>query len=85
MAQLIKLDLAGLKCPLPALRTRKALKTLMPGDRLEVYCTDPLSAIDIPNLIRETGDKIEITEHVERRIVFLIEKVTGPSSVVMKP
>jgi tRNA 2-thiouridine synthesizing protein A len=85
MAQLTKLDLAGLKCPLPALRTRKALKTLMPGDRLEVYCTDPLSAIDIPNLIRETGDKIEITEHVERRIVFLIEKGTGPSSVVMKP
>ena len=76
MAQLTKLDLAGLKCPLPALRTRKALKALMPGDRLEVLCTDPLSVIDIPNLIRETGDKVEITEHAERRIVFLIEKAS---------
>ena len=28
-----KLDLAGLKCPLPALKTRKALKNLPPGDR----------------------------------------------------
>ncbi|HVI68418.1 MAG TPA: sulfurtransferase TusA family protein, partial [Bradyrhizobium sp.] len=50
-----KLDLTGLKCPLPALKTRKALKSLKPGDRLEVHCTDPLSVIDIPNLIQETG------------------------------
>ncbi len=57
-----KLDLTGLKCPLPALKTRKALKALTPGDFLEVHCTDPLSVIDIPNLIRETGDKVEITE-----------------------
>jgi tRNA 2-thiouridine synthesizing protein A len=76
MAQLTKLDLAGLKCPLPALRTRKALKALMPGDRLEVVCTDPLAVIDIPHLIRETGDKVEITERAERRIVFLIEKMS---------
>lgn len=68
------LDLAGLKCPLPALRTRKALKKLTAGDRLEVLCTDPLSVIDIPNLIRETGDTVEITERSEIRIVFLIEK-----------
>ena len=69
-----KLDLTGLKCPLPALKTRKALKGLTPGDFLEVHCTDPLSAIDIPNLIRETGDKVEITERAERGLVFLIEK-----------
>jgi tRNA 2-thiouridine synthesizing protein A len=70
---------------LPALRTRKALKTLTPGDRLEVVCTDPLSVIDIPHLIRETGDKVEITERAERRIVFLIEKMNGLSSVALKP
>ena len=69
-----KLDLTGLKCPLPALKTRKALKTLSPGDFLEVRCTDPLSVIDIPNLIRETGDKVEITERAEHGIVFVIEK-----------
>ena len=73
MAQ-TKLDLSGLKCPLPALKTRKALKSLNPGDRLEVHCTDPLSVIDIPALVRETGDSVEITEQAARRIVFLIEK-----------
>jgi len=72
-----KLDLTGLKCPLPALKTRKALKTLSPGDFLEVHCTDPLSVIDIPNLIRETGDKVEITERAEHGIVFVIEKANG--------
>ena len=68
------LDLTGLKCPLPALKTRKALRPLKPGERLEVHCTDPLAVIDIPNLIRETGDKVEIIERSEQRIVFLIEK-----------
>ncbi|MCA1456552.1 sulfurtransferase TusA family protein [Bradyrhizobium sp. BRP22] len=72
-----RLDLTGLKCPLPALKTRKALKAVAPGDFLEVLCTDPLSVIDIPNLIRETGDKVEITERSEQRIVFLIEKANG--------
>ena len=71
----IKLDLCGLRCPIPALKTRKALTSVAPGDILEVHCTDPLSVIDIPNLIRETGDKVEIAERDDRRIVFLIEKV----------
>jgi len=69
---LTKLDLAGLKCPLPALKTRKAMKALSPGDRLEVHCTDPLSVIDIPALIQQTGDKVDITERGDHRIVFLI-------------
>jgi tRNA 2-thiouridine synthesizing protein A len=76
----IKLDLSGLRCPIPALKTRKALTSISPGDVLEVHCTDPLSVIDIPNLIRETGDRIEIIERNDRRIVFLIEKV-DPTTV----
>jgi tRNA 2-thiouridine synthesizing protein A len=75
-----KLDLTGLKCPLPALKTRKALKSVKPGDRLEVHCTDPLSVIDIPNLIRETGDRVEIAERAENRIVFVIEKASSPNA-----
>ncbi|MEH2509388.1 tRNA 2-thiouridine synthesizing protein A [Nitrobacteraceae bacterium AZCC 1564] len=75
-----KLDLMGLKCPLPVYRTRKALKRLAAGDRLEVHCTDPLSVIDIPNLIRETGDRVEILERSEARIVFVIDKVAAAQS-----
>jgi tRNA 2-thiouridine synthesizing protein A len=69
-----KLDLSGLKCPLPVLKTRKALKSLMPGDRLEVRCTDPLAVIDIPHLVGTTGDLLQIVERGERATVFRIEK-----------
>ncbi len=69
------LDLTGLKSPLPALKTRKALQRLAPGDRLVVTCTDPLAAIDIPNLIRETGDRIEEQNAAGERLVFRILKV----------
>jgi tRNA 2-thiouridine synthesizing protein A len=69
-----KLDLSGLKCPLPVLKTRKALKALSPGDRLEVRCTDPLAVIDIPHLVGVTGDRLEIVERGQRATVFRIEK-----------
>ena len=69
-----KLDLSGLKCPLPALKTRKALRSLAPGDRLEVRCTDPLAVIDIPHLVGVTGDRLEAIERSENDIVFRIEK-----------
>jgi tRNA 2-thiouridine synthesizing protein A len=59
------INLRGLKCPLPALRTKKTLSAMAPGDVLIVECTDPLSAIDIPNLLRQTGDVLENTERGE--------------------
>ena len=68
------INLRGLKCPLPALRTRKALSKLHAGDLLTVECTDPLVEIDIPNLIRETGDTIEATAREQNAIVFQIRK-----------
>lgn len=70
----INLDLKGLKCPLPALKTEKALASLRPGDRLTVACTDPMAAIDIPHLLKKTGDRLVMSEHGESCLVFRIEK-----------
>jgi tRNA 2-thiouridine synthesizing protein A len=70
------LDLRGLRCPLPALKTRKALTRLAGGDRLVVECTDPLSTLDIPNLINQTGDVLEDTRTGEGLFVFRIRKKT---------
>ena len=69
-----KLDLRGLKCPLPVLKTRKALAGMAPGEPLEVACTDPLSAIDLPNLLRETGDRLESQTRDEDVMIFSIRK-----------
>jgi tRNA 2-thiouridine synthesizing protein A len=67
-------DLRGLKCPLPVLRTRKALTGSAAGDILIVACTDPLAGIDIPNLLRETGDALEEARQEARVTTFRIRK-----------
>jgi tRNA 2-thiouridine synthesizing protein A len=72
------LDLRGLKCPLPALKARKALSRLAAGDALVLECTDPLSTIDIPNLVRETGDVLEASTREQALFVFRIRKAARP-------
>ena len=69
-----KVNMRGLKCPLPALKTRKLLSKMAAGDVLVVECTDPLTTIDIPNLIRETGDKLEGSTRKGRVLTFRIRK-----------
>lgn len=68
------LNLRGLKCPLPALRTRKALGALKRGDILVVECTDPLTTIDIPNLLNQTGDMLEGQAKDKKLLTFRIRK-----------
>ncbi|MBW8708083.1 MAG: sulfurtransferase TusA family protein [Alphaproteobacteria bacterium] len=53
------LDLRGLKCPLPALMTRKALARLTPGAGLTVLADDPLAAVDIPHMCHTLGHAVE--------------------------
>jgi tRNA 2-thiouridine synthesizing protein A len=59
---------------LPALRARKALSGLRTGDMLIAECTDPLTAIDIPNLLRETGDTMVSSVREGEVLVFRIRK-----------
>ena len=68
------LDLRGLRCPLPVLRTRRALRRLAPGRTVVVCCTDPLAGLDIPNLLRETGDALLGTTRDGRATCFTIRK-----------
>lgn len=68
------LDCRGLKCPLPATLTEKALAGATAGDVLIVECTDPLAAIDIPNLLRRTGDTLEDKSAGGTLLTFRIRK-----------
>jgi tRNA 2-thiouridine synthesizing protein A len=67
-------NLRGLKCPLPALKTRKLLSGMARGELLVIECTDPLAALDIPNLLRETGDVLEHNGKKGRVLIFTIRK-----------
>jgi tRNA 2-thiouridine synthesizing protein A len=68
------LDLRGLTCPLPSLRTRKILRKLQCGERLVVECTDPLTVLDIPHLLHETGDRLLHHEEADGLFIFHIER-----------
>jgi tRNA 2-thiouridine synthesizing protein A len=68
------LNLRGLKCPLPALRVRKALSKLSAGDVVIAECTDPLAAIDIPNLLNQTGDTLVDKSTADGVLTFRIRK-----------
>jgi tRNA 2-thiouridine synthesizing protein A len=59
---------------LPALRARKALTGLKAGDMLIAECTDPLTAIDIPNLLQETGDTMVASAREGDVLIFRIRK-----------
>lgn len=72
---IVELDLQGLKCPLPALRTRKALASVQSGTRLVVTCTDPMSVIDIPHVAHETGATLEERTVAGDRITFVLRKL----------
>lgn len=72
-----KLDLTGLKCPLPALMTRKAMRALRVGERIEVHCTDPMAVIDIPVLVQQIGDRIDRSERRAEVMIFVIEKMNA--------
>jgi len=50
-----ELDLSGLKCPLPALMTGKALRRLAPGTLLAVTVDDPMAPLDIKFLCEREG------------------------------
>ncbi|WP_394691680.1 sulfurtransferase TusA family protein [Hoeflea sp.] len=74
------LDLRGLKCPLPVLRTRKHLRGLASGARIRIETTDPLAVIDIPHFCREDGHQLVSADAMEGCHAFIIEKAVAKNS-----
>ncbi|KXB32211.1 MULTISPECIES: sulfurtransferase TusA family protein [Dechloromonas] len=62
------LDVQGLNCPLPILRTKKALAEMETGQILRVLATDPGSLKDFPAFAKQTGN--ELVEQKEENRVF---------------
>lgn len=50
-----RLDARGLKCPLPVLKARKAMKPLAPGETLLVEATDPSAVQDFASFCETAG------------------------------
>jgi tRNA 2-thiouridine synthesizing protein A len=52
------LDTSGLTCPMPILKTKKALSELSVGATLEVVATDPAAPKDFAAFCRSTGHEL---------------------------
>jgi len=68
------LDLKGLACPLPILKTKKALSELPPGSKLEVFTTDPGSVPDFTAFSEATGNKMIETSEANGVFRFVLER-----------
>ncbi len=68
------LDTKGLRCPLPVLRARKALKALGAGEVLEVHATDPGSVKDFKAFCETTGDTLVAANQAADVFIFQIRK-----------
>jgi len=68
-----ELDARRLLCPMPVIRTQDKIKTLLPGDILTVYCTDPGVKQDIPAWCRINGHKLIDYQEVSNEFVLNIE------------
>jgi tRNA 2-thiouridine synthesizing protein A len=73
------LDARGLRCPLPVLKTNKALKDLSSGDTLRVLATDPGSDEDLRDFCRATGNELLESRRQGGTYSFLIKRLRPPS------
>ena len=63
-----ELDARGLNCPLPILRTKKALTGMASGQVLRVLATDPGAVKDFQAFAKQTGN--ELLSHSEQDKVY---------------
>jgi len=68
------LDLRGLRCPHPVLRAKKALRKVPIGGVLVLECTDPLTVIDVPHFVNQTGQVLQAQQQCDALYVFRIVK-----------
>jgi tRNA 2-thiouridine synthesizing protein A len=68
------LDAKGLKCPLPILKARKALKGVPAGATLRVLATDPGAVADFAAFCRTTGDELLESKQDGQTYSFLIRR-----------
>lgn len=68
------LDTRGMNCPLPILKTKKALAQLAAGDTLAVTATDPGSLKDMQAFCKQTGNELVSSAANQGEFEFVIRK-----------
>lgn len=69
-----ELDVQGLKCPLPILRTKKSLSEMETGQVLRVLATDPSAAKDFQAFARQTGNQLLSASETDQVFEFFFRR-----------
>ena len=70
----VELDVKGLNCPLPILRTKKALSTMTSGQTIRVQATDPGSVADFAAFARHTGNTLLEQREADGVFEFVLQR-----------
>ena len=69
-----ELDVRGLNCPLPILRTKKSLVDMTTGQVLRIVATDPGAAIDFQVFADQTGNELLASSETAGEFMFYMKK-----------
>jgi tRNA 2-thiouridine synthesizing protein A len=69
-----ELDCSGLACPMPILKTKKAVDGLQVGQVLKMIATDPGSVSDVEAWTAKTGHTLLGHEKEGDKLIFFIKK-----------
>ena len=69
-----ELDTSGMACPLPIIKTRKALNGMETGQVLQMTSTDPGSPNDMESFCQRLGHVLMSSDAQDGQYVFLIQK-----------
>ena len=69
-----ELDARGLNCPLPILRTKKALTDMKSGEVLKILATDPGAVKDFQAFCKQTGNALLASDTAGNEFVFFMQK-----------
>ncbi len=70
-----QLDASGLNCPLPILKTKKALASMAGGETIHVIATDPGAMPDFAAYAEHSGHRLHVAEQRGECFHFVLEKV----------
>ena len=68
------LDCSGMACPMPILKTKKAIDALQLGQVLKMIATDPGSTSDMEAWTKKTGHQLVASETEGGKFIFYIKR-----------
>lgn len=69
------LDCSGMLCPLPVIKTSRAIKELAVGQVLKLIATDPGAPPDMKAWSNQTGNQLLDTHQEDEKFIFYIRRV----------